>query len=131
MMVKEGDRVGSFKGTPYPKLHTLHKATAGVPAAEDVLCCTQVSSTVIRPIVLSSSSDSSICFSIKGLGLNPYQASEWNVDCDYWIWFLISTMLVEDAGFRLEPLSSFRMRFGLWLLDMIPNLHDVGRGCRV
>jgi hypothetical protein len=64
MMVKEGDRVG----TPYPKLHQLHKATAGVPAAEDVLCCTQVSSTVIRPIVLSSSSDSSICFSIKGLG---------------------------------------------------------------
>ncbi|KAH8956084.1 hypothetical protein BDL97_07G020400 [Sphagnum fallax] len=42
MMVKEGDRVGSFKGTPYPKLHELHKATAGVPAAEDVLCCTQV-----------------------------------------------------------------------------------------
>ncbi|CAK9879349.1 unnamed protein product [Sphagnum jensenii] len=38
MMVKEGDRVG----TPYPKLHQLHKATAGVPAAEDVLCCTQV-----------------------------------------------------------------------------------------
>ncbi len=75
-MVKEGDRVGSFKGTPYPKLHELHKATAGVPEVEEVLCCTQVSSTVIRPIALSSSSGSPICFSIKGLGLNPYQASE-------------------------------------------------------
>lgn len=42
MMVKEGDRVGSFKGTPYPKLHELQKATAGVPAAEEVWCCTQV-----------------------------------------------------------------------------------------
>jgi len=82
MMVKEGDRVGSFKGTPYPKLHELHKATAGVPVAEDVLCCTQVSSTVIRPVVLSSSSDSLIRCSIKGL------------------------------GFMLEPLSSFRMKSG-------------------
>ncbi|CAM6010932.1 unnamed protein product [Sphagnum balticum] len=42
MMVKEGDRVDSFKGTPYPKLHELRKATAGVPAAEEALCCTQV-----------------------------------------------------------------------------------------
>jgi hypothetical protein len=80
MMVKEGDRVGSFKGTPYPKLHELQKATAGVPAAEEVWCCTQVSSTVITSIVLSSSSDSAIYFSIEG------------------------------SGFMLEPISSFRMK---------------------